>query len=88
MNLTDAKIKEELIVKGLTGKRELKRRLMEMGITKGTKIYIDRLAPLADPINIKVRDYDLSLRKADAQYIKVERYKEGVGAKDENSFNR
>lgn len=59
-------------VKKLTGVGSVKRRIMDMGITKGTEIYVRKTAPLGDPIEITVRGYELSLRKADAEMIEVE----------------
>lgn len=59
-------------VKKLTGDGPVKRRIMDMGITKGIDIYVRKMAPLGDPIEITVRGYELSLRKADAQMIEVE----------------
>ena len=59
-------------VKRLHGEGPVKRRIMDMGITKGVSIYVRKVAPLGDPIEITVRDYELSLRKADAEMIEVE----------------
>jgi len=59
-------------VKKLNGTGAVKRRIMDMGITKGVEIYIRKVAPLGDPIEITVRNYELSLRKADAEMIEVE----------------
>lgn len=59
-------------VKALTGTGAVKRRIMDMGITKGVEVYIRKVAPLGDPIEVTVRDYELSLRKADADMIEVE----------------
>ena len=59
-------------MKKLTGEGAIKRRIMDMGITKGTEIYIRKVAPLGDPVEVTVRGYELSLRTADAQYIEVE----------------
>lgn len=56
----------------LTGEGPVKRRIMDMGITKGVEIFIRKVAPLGDPIEVTVRGYELSLRKADAQMIEVE----------------
>lgn len=56
----------------LTGEGPVKRRIMDMGITKGVKIYVRKVAPLGDPIEVTVRGYELSLRKADAEMIVVE----------------
>lgn len=70
--LKDAKIGETVTVVRLYGEGAIKRRIMDMGITKGVEIYVRKVAPLGDPIEIKVRDYELSLRKADAEMIEVE----------------
>ena len=70
--LRQAKIGEtEKIVK-LHGEGAIKRRIMDMGLTKGVEIYVRKVAPLGDPIEITVRGYELSLRKADAEMIEVE----------------
>ena len=70
--LKDAKIGQTVRVKKLTGEGAVKRRIMAMGITKGVEVYIRKVAPLGDPIEITVRGYELSLRKADAELIEVE----------------
>ena len=70
--LRDAKIGDTVKVVKLHGEGAIKRRIMDMGITKGVEIYVRKVAPLGDPIEIKVRDYELSLRKADAEMIEVE----------------
>lgn len=70
--LKDAKIGETLKVLKLTGDGAIKRRIMDMGITKGVEINIRKVAPLGDPIELTVRGYELSLRKADAEMIIVE----------------
>ena len=59
-------------VKKLTGEGPVKRRIMDMGITKGINIFVRKVAPLGDPLEITVRGYELSLRKADAEMIEVE----------------
>lgn len=59
-------------VKRLAGDGPVKRRIMDMGITKGVEIFVRKVAPLGDPIEVTVRGYELSLRKADAQMIEVE----------------
>ncbi len=59
-------------VMGLTGEGSVKRRIMDMGITKGTSISVRKMAPLGDPMEVTVRGYELSLRKADAEMIVVE----------------
>ena len=70
--LKDAKIGQTVRVKKLTGEGAVKRRIMDMGITKGVEVYIRKVAPLGVPIEITVRGYELSLRKADAELIEVE----------------
>ncbi len=70
--LKEAKIGETVKVIKLHGEGAVKRRIMDMGITKGVTVYVKRLAPLGDPIEVTVRGYELSLRKADAQMIEVE----------------
>ena len=70
--LRDAKIGETVKVVKLHGEGAIRRRIMDMGITKGVEIYVRKVAPLGDPIEITVRDYELSLRKADAEMIEVE----------------
>lgn len=69
--LRDAKIGQTVKVKKLGGEGAVKRRIMDMGITKGVDIYIRKVAPLGDPIEITVRGYELSLRKADAEMIET-----------------
>lgn len=69
--LKDAKIGSTVTVKKLSGKGAVKRRIMDMGITKGTEIYVRKVAPLGDPIEVTVRGYELSLRKADAEMIET-----------------
>ena len=62
---------ETVTVKKLTGEGAIKRRIMDMGITKGTEIYIRKVAPLGDPVEVTVRGYELSLRKADAEMVEI-----------------
>ncbi|MCI7804162.1 MAG: ferrous iron transport protein A [Oscillospiraceae bacterium] len=69
--LKDAKIGSTVTVKKLVGGGAVKRRIMDMGITKGTEIYVRKVAPLGDPIEVTVRGYELSLRKADAEMIET-----------------
>ena len=71
-NLRDAKIGETVTVVKLRGEGAVKRRIMDMGLTKGATVYIRKVAPLGDPIEVTVRGYELSLRKADAELIDVE----------------
>lgn len=63
---------EKVIVSKLTGEGPVKRRIMDMGITKGVEVFVRKVAPLGDPIEVTVRGYELSLRKADAEMIQVE----------------
>lgn len=70
--LREAKLGETVRVVKLHGEGAVKRRIMDMGITKGTKVYVRKAAPLGDPIEVTVRGYELSLRKADAEMIEVE----------------
>ena len=70
--LRDAKVGETVRVVKLHGEGAVKRRIMDMGITRGVEVYVRKLAPLGDPIEVNVRDYELSLRKADAKMIEVE----------------
>ncbi len=69
--LRDVKIGETVTVVKLHGEGAVKRRIMDMGITKLTSIYVRKVAPLGDPIEITVRNYELSIRKADAEMIEV-----------------
>ncbi len=70
--LKDVKCGERVKVTKLIGEGAVKRRIMDMGITKGVEVYLRKVAPLGDPIEVTVRGYELSLRKADAQLIEVE----------------
>ena len=70
--LKQVKVGETVKVVKLHGEGAVKRRIMDMGITKGVEIYVRKVAPLGDPIEIKVRGYELSLRKNDAELIEVE----------------
>ena len=70
--LRDAKVGETVQVVRLHGEGAVKRRIMDMGITRGVEVYVRKLAPLGDPIEVTVGDYELSLRKADAEMIEVE----------------
>lgn len=72
MTLREAAIGQTVRVKKLTGDGTVKRRIMDMGITKGVEINIRKVAPLGDPIEVTVRGYELSVRKADAAMIEVE----------------
>lgn len=70
--LRQAKIGETVKIVKLRGEGAIKRRIMDMGLTKGVEVYVRKVAPLGDPIEITVRGYELSLRKADAEMIEVE----------------
>ena len=72
MTLKDAKIGQTVTVKKLHGEGPVKRRIMDMGVTKGVEIFIRKVAPLGDPVEITVRGYELPVRKADAEMIEVE----------------
>ena len=73
--LREAKIGETVKVVKLTGEGAVKRRIMDMGVTKGVEIYVRKVAPLGDPVEVTVRGYELSLRKADAEMVLVEEAK-------------
>ncbi|MCR4947930.1 MAG: ferrous iron transport protein A [Treponema sp.] len=70
--LREAKIGETVTVTKLNGEGAVKRRIMDMGVTKGVQIYVRKVAPLGDPVEVTVRGYELSLRKQDAEIIEVE----------------
>lgn len=70
--LREAAVGDTVKVTRLTGEGPVKRRIMDMGITKGVEIYVRKVAPLGDPVEVTVRGYELSLRKADAEMILVE----------------
>ena len=70
--LRDVKIGETAKVVKLHGEGAVKRRIMDMGITRNTDVYVRKVAPLGDPVEVTVRNYELSLRKADAEMIEVE----------------
>lgn len=72
MKLRDCKIGSTVKVVSISGGGAVKRRIMDMGITKGTELYIRKVAPLGDPIEITVRGFELSLRKNDADILEVE----------------
>ncbi|MGN0978076.1 MAG: ferrous iron transport protein A [Faecousia sp.] len=69
--LRDAKVGETVVVVKLHGEGAVRRRIMDMGITKNVEVYVRKVAPLGDPIEVNVRGYELSLRKADAEMIEV-----------------
>lgn len=72
MTLRDVRVGQSATVVKLHGEGAVKRRIMDMGITKGTMVSVRKVAPLGDPIEVTVRGYELSLRKADAEMIEVE----------------
>lgn len=71
-NLREVPVGQTARVRKLRGEGAVKRRIMDMGITKGVEVYVRKVAPLGDPIEITVRGYELSLRKADAEMVDVE----------------
>ena len=72
MTLKEAKVGSTVRVTKLRGEGPVKRRIMDMGITKGQEIYVRKVAPLGDPVEINIRGYELSVRKADCEMIDVE----------------
>ena len=70
--LRDVKIGETATIVRLHGEGALKRRIMDMGLTRGTEVYVQKVAPLGDPMELTVRGYELSVRKGDAELIEVE----------------
>ena len=70
--LKDVKVGETVKVTKLNGEGPVKRRIMDMGITKGVEIFVRKVAPLGDPVEVTVRGYELSVRKADAEMVEVE----------------
>ena len=70
--LKDIRVGDTVSVKKLHGEGAVKRRIMDMGITKGVEVYVRKVAPLGDPVEINVRGYELSLRNVDAQMIEVD----------------
>ena len=69
--LRDAKVGDTVKVARINGAGALKRRIMDMGVTKGTEIYIRKVAPLGDPLEVTIRGYELSIRKADAEMTEL-----------------
>ena len=69
--LKDVKVGETVVIEKLRGEGALKRRVMDMGLTKGTEVYVRKVAPLGDPMELTVRGYELSVRRADAELIEV-----------------
>ncbi|MBQ7070991.1 MAG: ferrous iron transport protein A [Ruminococcus sp.] len=72
MTLRDACIGDTVTVRKLTGEGAVRRRIMDMGLTKGTAVTVRKVAPLGDPIEVTVRGYELSIRKADAEMVVIE----------------
>ncbi|MBR1640165.1 MAG: ferrous iron transport protein A [Treponema sp.] len=72
MTLREVKTGQTVTVTKLLGEGAVKRRIMDMGITKGVEIYVRKVAPLGDPVEVTVRGYELSVRKADAELVQVE----------------
>ena len=70
--LKDVKVGETAVIVRLHGEGALKRRIMDMGLTKGTEVFVRKVAPLGDPLELTVRGYELSLRKGDAELIEVQ----------------
>ena len=70
--LKDIRVGDTVSVKKLHGEGAVKRRIMDMGITKGVEVYVRKVAPLGDPMELTVRGYELSVRKADAEMIEVQ----------------
>ena len=72
MTLREVKKGQTVVVQKLNGEGAVKRRIMDMGITKDTEIYVRKVAPLGDPVEVTVRGYELSVRKADAEMVEVQ----------------
>lgn len=72
MTLRNVGVGQTVTVSKITGVGAIKRRIMDMGLTKGTSVYVRKVAPLGDPIEVTVRGYELSLRKTDAELIEVQ----------------
>ncbi len=70
--LKDVKVGENAVIVRLHGEGAIKRRIMDMGLTRGTQIHVRKVAPLGDPMELTVRGYELSIRKADAEMVEVE----------------
>lgn len=70
--LRDSKVGETATIKRLHGEGAIKRRIMDMGLTKGTEVHVRKLAPLGDPMELTVRGYELSVRRSDAEMIEIE----------------
>ena len=72
MTLREVKVGQTCTVKRLHGEGAVKRRIMDMGLTKGVEVFVRKVAPLGDPMELTVRGYELSIRKADAEMVEVE----------------
>ncbi len=72
MTLREVPVGKTVVVSKITGEGAVKRRIMDMGITKGVEIYVRKVAPLGDPVEVTVRGYELSLRKEDAKMVEVQ----------------
>ena len=72
MTLRNVGVGQTVTVSKITGVGAIKRRIMDMGLTKGTSVYVRKVAPLGDPIEVTVRGYELSLRKSDAELVEVQ----------------
>jgi ferrous iron transport protein A len=73
LKLSELRPTDSAIVKAVEGEKRIRRRLLDMGITPGTEVYIRKVAPLGDPIEITIRGYELSLRKSEAESVSVEK---------------
>ena len=78
--LREANVGDTVKVVRLHGTGAVKRRIMDMGLTRGVEVYVRKVAPLGDPVEINVRGYELSLRKADAEMVEIDGEKEGTPA--------
>jgi len=72
MSLSEIEVKKECIINRVTGDRTLKKRLLEMGFIRGTKIHVEKVAPLGDPMELTLKGYHVALRRAEAKNIEVE----------------
>ena len=81
MNLREVQVGQTARVIKVHGEGPVRRRIMDMGITKGQEIYVRKVAPLGDPVEVNVRKYELSVRKADCEMIEVELVDDGTSAK-------
>ena len=82
MNLREARVEETVKVVKVHGEGPVRRRIMDMGITKGQQIYVRKVAPLGDPVEITIRNYELSVRKADCEMVEVELLKPELAPKE------